>query len=62
MNLYYELLNKPVFTLEDINQYYNNHRSCTNGSQAADCTGTYRENQEKHVYLHQRRNRMSGGE
>ena len=24
MNLYYELLNKPVFTLEDINQYYNN--------------------------------------
>ncbi len=24
MNLYYELLNKPVFTLEDINQYYEN--------------------------------------
>lgn len=24
MNLYYELLKKPVFTLEDVNQYYDN--------------------------------------
>jgi len=24
MNLYYELLNKPVFTLEDVKQYYSN--------------------------------------
>ena len=27
MNLYYELLKKPVFTMEDVNQYYENVES-----------------------------------
>ena len=27
MNLYYELLNKPTFTVQDVNEYYHNRSS-----------------------------------
>lgn len=52
MNIYYELLKKPVFTLEDVKQYYANAETARSAIKKLLKQEIVHSNTEKYVYMY----------